>query len=655
MYNADGEIPREMVEEKTDDELADLLSAYRGKWFSWWRVGLSVLTLAAVVLILQSYVKEGEQLKQYLGFESMEDYSDEGMAFALEIANQRKREKLSRRKSDPSSKVYFMDYVVTSFANGGEYPKMEEILAEAERVDPENSYYYYLAATIHTASLDGTTCVKKVSPDLYGSSYKTDMGQVEEWEVLDREQYEMALNYIKEAGKRQGIIDRTLGVQSEKLEKFRKMKAGKEMDWLGQNLAAYELVMDDHYSIRMVGMSRIFDTKFYELSENGSAVEVSFWMTEYKRLIDTLLHERGSIIDFMVAKALLKSPLANMRAAAERVGMDDEVVKITACIDQLNQDEVVLEAQREERGGYELDGESLENETYSRDSYNMHFSGPITLRHAVEQDKVVLPSTKEGRLSDHAFAGRLLIALIFLGLLFVVIGMWVFFFAKRKEMRTLSMQSLNALTMLDGLIVLVGGIILPVFVYVMINEHTALGVREWSVLALSSALVVIQFSGMLVTVLTLSMALLHWRLSVRLPGIISRVRMLGWVLPVLSFSAMSLVGLTDTKGETLPWNIAGAFISLSILGWVLIVGVSAFRKKDALSRIAMCRGMLSVYACLLVVFAGLYHYYHLQEKRWISESEEITFKPEHLGVMTIEYRTAQQMRKEIKERLELIR
>jgi len=652
MYNADGEIPREMVEEKTDEELAEVLSAYRGNWFSWWRIGLSVLTIVAVVVMVRSYVKEGEQLKQYLGFESMGDFSDEGLVLALEMANQRGKEKLSRWKSDPSNKAYFMDNVISSFENGGK--PIEEILAEAERVDPENGYYFYLAATIHTASPDGTTCVKKVSPGIYGSNYKKDMGKVEEWEVLDREQYEKALSYIKEAGARQGIIDHTMGVRLEKLEGFLKMKEGKKMDWLGQSLAAADLVMIDHYSIRMVGMSRIFDTKFYELSKNGSEVEISFWINEYKKLIDTLLDERGSIIDFMVAKALLKSPLANMRAAAEQAGMDDEVEKITACIDQLNEDEVKLVEQREKQA-HQPDREASAKEVYSRDSYIMHYSGAPTLVHAVEKDKVVLPSMKEGRLGDHAFVGRLFSLLSFLVLALVVIGMWVFFFAKRKEMKTMSMRALGALTMLDGIIVVVGGIILPAFLYVIINEHTALGVREWSVLALSSALVVIQFSGMLVTVLTLSMALLHWRLSMRLPGLISRVRMLGWLLPTLAFSAMILVGMSDTKGETLSWNIAGAFISLAILGWVVMAGVSAFRKKDTLSRIAMCRGMLSVYACLLVVFAGLYHYYHTQEKYWVSKSGEITFKPEYRGVMTIEYRTAQQMRKEVMERLELIR
>jgi hypothetical protein len=285
----------------------------------------------------------------------------------------------------------------------------------------------------------------------------------------------------------------------------------------------------------------------------------------------------------------------------------------------------------------------------------MHYSGLPILRHAVEKEKIIMPRTKEGRLSDHAFAGRLLTLLSFLGLAVIILGMWIFFFAKRKEVRKMSMQALSALTLTDGLIVVVGGVILPVITYLIINEHTVLGVREWSVLALSSAMVVIQFTGILVTVLTLSLALLHWRLSVRLPGVISKVKVLGWVLPALSFSALILIGMTDTKGETLPWNLAGGFISLALLGWVVMALASAFRKKDEHSRIAICRGMLWVYASVLVVFSGLYHYYHAQEKHWISESEEITFKPEHLGLTNIEYRTAQQMRKEVKERLAMIR
>lgn len=128
-----------------------------------------------------------------------------------------------------------------------------------------------------------------------------------------------------------------------------------------------------------------------------------------------------------------------------------------------------------------------------------------------------------------------------------------------------------------------------------------------------------------------------------------------WVLPAMSLASMILVGMSDTKGEIIPWSIAGMFISLSFLGFIIMVGVSAFRKKAELAKVAMCRGMISVYALALLAFTGLYIHYHAQERSMVAASEEITFKEEHVGLTTIEHRTAQQIRDELQERLNLIR
>lgn len=198
---------------------------------------------------------------------------------------------------------------------------------------------------------------------------------------------------------------------------------------------------------------------------------------------------------------------------------------------------------------------------------------------------------------------------------------------------------------------------LPVLLYLIVNGWMALGlsVREWSVLSANSGLVLIQFLGMLMAVLTLSVALLRWRLSVRLPFLFSGASILGWVFPCLSISAMILVGLSDTKSAELPWILAGSFVSLAFLGWLVLGGIGACRKKGKLVNVTMCRGMLSVYGCLIIVFSGLYVYYEAKERYWISESEEMTFKAEYLGLMTVEFNVCVQVRKEIEERLDIIR
>jgi hypothetical protein len=103
------------------------------------------------------------------------------------------------------------------------------------------------------------------------------------------------------------------------------------------------------------------------------------------------------------------------------------------------------------------------------------------------------------------------------------------------------------------------------------------------------------------------------------------------------------------------WRICLSMLVLVAIGVMVMALVAGFRKKDVLAKVAMCRGMLSVYAVMLIVFAGLYHDYHTQEKYWVSQSEEITFKPEHLGYSLMEYRVAEQMRKEVRERLDMLR
>lgn len=651
MLDRDEETARELAAERTDEELAEVLSSYGSRWFSWWRVLLGVLVLVSVGLMMGSCVEKGERLREYLGYGEMMDLSEDSMEVLRLAAEKRKSLKLKRWESDKTNKSYFMDYVVTSFDL--DVDSIEDVLENAERVDPGNSYYYYLAAIIHTASHDGTTCVKKIK-SARPVTFPKERGLVEEWEVLNREQYEESLSYIKKAGEREGILNRTLDFRFSKLVKFREMKEEGELDWLGERLAMSELVMDDNFSMKMMGTSRIFSTKFYELSQNGSEVEVRFWIDEYVKLVESLLSERGLIVDVIVAKALMMAPVGNMRAAAERAGMTDVVENLTKYIDQLNADEEAREVRwkmpKKER-------DEFADEEYSRDAYLMHEMGEQLLRYVKEKDQVVLTSSKAGRLGDHAFIGKLFVLLICTVLVLIVLGMWVFFFARRREMRVMSMQALGALMVMDGVMILLVGVVFPVVLYVVVNEWMALGlsVRDWSVVALSGAMVLLQFVGMVVTVLTLSMALLHWRLSVRLPGLVSRVRGLSWVLPGLSFSAMILVGMTDAKSDVLPWVLAGGFLSLAFLGWVVLAGVGAFRKKEELLRVAMCRGVLTVYSCALVVFVSLYFYYASEERYWVSQSEDITFKEELLGVTTIEYRVAQQMRRELEERLELIR
>ncbi len=73
--------------------------------------------------------------------------------------------------------------------------------------------------------------------------------------------------------------------------------------------------------------------------------------------------------------------------------------------------------------------------------------------------------------------------------------------------------------------------------------------------------------------------------------------------------------------------------------------MNSFIQADKLARVAICRGLLSLYAVTLIIMVALSLYYHAQEFKYVAEDEGFAFKEEHLGLSLLEFRVAQEMRK----------
>jgi hypothetical protein len=146
--------------------------------------------------------------------------------------------------------------------------------------------------------------------------------------------------------------------------------------------------------------------------------------------------------------------------------------------------------------------------------------------------------------------------------------MWIFYWNKSKDIRLMSLQVLSSIKLLDAILVVFCGVVFPVIVYVIINEKTALGVREWSVSSAIFLLAPLQFCGMLLTTFTLTSVLLRRALAKSLPDIVKPTRLYHWCLPVLSFLAMLLVGISDSRSEILSWTISLILVSIVALAWM---------------------------------------------------------------------------------------
>ncbi len=634
MYNADGEFVRRVNEEKSDEELAEILSAYPAKKYPWWRVVLVVLTVVAVVVMVGAIV-------DYWGTRAklVETMMNPMSMFFDEDTFENEAE--LKFKTEPTHKGYFMQYVLTNLDS--DELGIEEMLKLADEVDPENALYLYLAA-----GKDDREIVKKQYASSSGLSDEERFKRTTEYEVLDNERYKKALNYIVEAGKYGKIVDHSLEVRLEKLSEARE---NHPQDYLGRFASFRTMHEVRFYSMNMLNVTTILDAKFYELSKDGTEEEVLFWKGEYLKLLDKMLENDGVLIDLLVMKAALKSVLANMQAAADRVGMDGEVEKITEFSDMLYRER---EAQKNVR---KLRRDEWKNRTeFSEESYLNELSYAPMLSHLpsnVQLEVNIDPAP--GRLVEHALLGRILVTLSFVLIGVFCLGMWIYYGNKSKEMRVMSNQVLGSLSWLDGVLVVLGGVVFPVVGYVLINEQTGLGVREWSVGSVAGLLVLLQFCGMLLTVFSLSSVLLRWRLSKSLPEIVKSCAWYRWFIPCTAFVAMILVGFSDSKEEMLPWVVSLMLLSISLLAWVGVSIGQCFFKSEKLVKLTLCRGLLSLYAAALILMVGLSFYYHAQEFKYVAEDESFSMKEEHLGVSVLEYRVVEKMRESLRERLEIIR
>ncbi len=612
--------------------LAEALSgSEKSKWFSWWRVCLYILVLVAGVVALFAVQRS---LKLWAVV------NDTGASYAVDVS--------AAMDSAADDKVKLMDYVVSKIDVDDAWVT-DEIMSEVRRVDPANSFYLYAAAAEYFKSSGMSYCVKEVTNRAGGFD---EMRDVREWEVVDDEKYEQAMVYVREAGKLDGINWHLGGDIDAMLERFRTMKVNKELDNTGQFLAIGTLVgMVPYKMIHLLSLGELFSAKFYALSVEGSVEEVRLWVSEYVTFIGMMLNSDVSLLNELVSEALLKSALGNMLAASERVGLVDQSKLIEKLIDEYAKEQLARSSGLRLKTGSVAYGDKG---LHSRDSFIMEYFCPDILSRLGDK-KIDLPDVNAGRFADHAFAGRVLSIVGFMVVLVLLLLCLSILFIYSGEMRHLAMHGLGALRMADGLLIIGLGVFLPVVFYVIINEYTSLGVREWSVLVAKFSLVTIQFAGMLVCVCMLSVLLLQWRLCVRLPKLVTKVSVLAWVLTGMAFLSVVVIGFYDVDSQILPYGLAVTLLILAGLLGVCMLGVYLFSKKYVFTRVILFSGILPVYGFVMVVFAGMSLMYHAQEKYWVSESGEITFEAEQGGLLAVEYRVAQALKADSRGRLELIR
>lgn len=549
-------------------------------------------------------------------------------------------------QSDSALKQYAAEYVSQYEGSNGVFPP--DLIEIGSAVDPDNPWYLYLKVS---DIADVTVSAKsKKERERENESKREKARRIADAGGKDEPAFIVDDAYYQKLSEAYELIEKADAMGELKQHRVDLLKrrlnilsSAGEHDYFSRIGFLNEAFGFTYNSIEYLKLSAVFDAKFQQLKERGDKEEVEKWLGIYKRYLDSMINSSSSMVDLLVVQAHWKNHLTEIQAVAEAVGLNEEAKKMKRLSDQLAEDKVAR------TNSYHESGQIDPNQ------YGI-LSGLLvgTNRMSIKPLEFDPDEHLSDRYTDHSFITKY-IALLGTVLLFVVL-MFVasYLLYKGKLARFFGDRILSLLTVKDWVLIILGGVILPIIFYYVVNQHTPLGVRKWNVLAGESSSIMLQFINMLLLMITASYCLLRWKLSVRSCGAVKKNDWRAWSALVSSFVALLLIGF---NGYEISWtSYITAFLALYVICFFLVRGARAYISNERLISVAaMNRGMITLLILAIISTAMLVPFYYADEKKWIREDTLMTLSPEHLGDTSRGYRTMMAIKEELQERLEMIR
>jgi hypothetical protein len=358
-------------------------------------------------------------------------------------------------------------------------------------------------------------------------------------------------------------------------------------------------------------------------------------VADWRWLTGVMVREGDTLIDQMVARVLVTTPLANFRDAARELGLEAEAAEFAAR-EQLERTE--REA-RERAPGRDLPP---------------HERGSLLARGLITPSVIRVPpelteqDLRPGRLADHAAFDRAsaMAAWWILGVGAVGAG-W--FFRRRVVIRALAVRMLDLLRPSDWGWLLLGGVAAPVLWYLAVTRLTPLSAREWSLGSSGFLLPVFQKLALVLLLMLLPLVVAGWRLGKRgaVFGLVGPWPGLGWLAAGAAALAIPALGLMVYGSES-------SFLAIAVvlLGgpscWYLgaMFQYAAGRKSQDLRRAAVVRAAVPAWHCTMLLCALALPLHHAEERHWTRRDELLAVPPDRPALSGYEARLASILREE---------
>jgi hypothetical protein len=363
---------------------------------------------------------------------------------------------------------------------------------------------------------------------------------------------------------------------------------------------------------------------------------------DWQSLAKSITRNGDLLIDLLVAKAFISSPLANFRDAAQALGLNDEAARFSELHKQFAAEKKSRNLDRSKSHASDL--------ASSKGSVLASMTIPMLGRQVKSPPSLTEGDLRPGRYADHAVLERAasFSAWVLLGLCAGLAALQRF--RQSRLVSQLSERMLDLLQRSDWLWIIAGGILLPALWYFAITRFTPLSAREWSMRWTAFLQPSCQFGSMVVLMIVLPVVIAGWRLAKRgAPlGLASRRAWIGMAAAACAMLAVPAFGAIMLGPNEIMLGAASILLGVSVL-WLVVGFFRNLLGKDvnALQRATLARMVLPAWVFGMVVMAVSMPIHYAQERRWIQQDVLSKISAEKPAPNLYEWEVTQQLRKEL--------
>ena len=522
-------------------------------------------------------------------------------------------------ESEPGRPDFYAEYVGEFIREFGRLP--EDYLSTSEEIDPENSFFLYLAV--------GFAASENIEREMRTREDR-EKGKRTEYTVLDADGLSEAYGLIRKARSKPRFRTYAPEMIAARIPLLKR-------DEFLQSLLAPPYLTHTVGIIQLRHLGDLVSAEMNRLADEGDDDELRELIKDNEHFLRVWTESPTSgLVEYLILRVCASSTSDAARAATKRLGLEAQFPQFE---DRFKNFEAIYE-RKYTRDYPFLEAFERRGGTYAATVF------PMLARQATDPVPIDEDELMPGRLVDHEFVSQLCVLTVSVLLSISWFAVLLFRFRSPFHVRKLSGRLSRLFTPVDWIWILLLGVAFPFVLILVVNRFTIFGGRGYSLHFLTYVLPVAHYLLMGLLFVYAPVLVIRWRMKSRFAvfALNSRFYVLGWVsvgvslafLPVFYYFAV--IKRPQDEVRVLLTTFLLLPLALSI---VISMGRALFGKGDRrLTRAMAANALLPAYALGIILLVSLYPWFHASERHWFQQDGLMRPDPDYPAWTPFEYRVS---------------